>query len=135
MLQENNNNNQSNEIVVNTKSNVEFIENIRKWVILDTQIRTITEKTKVIRELKQKVTTQICEYITEKNIQHKKIEISDGELKMYIKNEYSPLTFSYIEECLTKIISNKENVQYIMKYLKENREIKHSSDIRRNFSK
>jgi hypothetical protein len=134
MLQENNNN-QSNEIVVNTKSNVEFIENIRKWVILDTQIRTITEKTKVIRELKQKVTTQICEYITEKNIQHKKIEISDGELKMYTKNEYSPLTFSYIEECLTKIISNKENVQYIMKYLKENREIKHSSDIRRNFSK
>lgn len=134
MLQENNNN-QSNEIVVNTKSNVEFIENIRKWVILDTQIRTITEKTKVIRELKQKVTTQICDYIIEKNIQHKKIEISDGELKLYTKNEYSPLTFSYIEECLTKIISNKENVQYIMKYLKENREIKHSSDIRRNFSK
>ena len=131
MIQENNN--KSNELCLNT--NTEFIENVRKWVLLDTQIRTITEKTKLIRELKQKITIQICHYIVDKNIQHKKIEISDGELKLYTKNEYSPLTFSYIEECLSKIISNKENVQYIIKYLKENREIKHSSDIRRNFSK
>lgn len=123
----------SNSLVLNT--NTEFIENIRKWVVLDTQIRTITEKTRIIRELKQKITSQICDYIVDKNLQHKKIEISDGELKLYTKNEYSPLTFSYVEECLTKIISNKENVQYIMKYLKENREIKHSNDIRRNFSK
>ena len=117
MLQENTNVNPNNQSVVlntNTNPNTEFIENVRKWVILDTQIRTITEKTKVIRELKQKVTTQICDYILEKNIQHKKIEISDGELKLYTKNEYSPLTFSYIEECLSKIISNKENVQYII---------------------
>ena len=134
MIQENNNN-QLNEIVLNKNTNTEFIENVRKWVLLDTQIRTITEKTKLIRELKQKITIQICDYIVNKNIQHKKIEISDGELKLYTKNEYSPLTFSYIEECLSKIISNKENVQYIIKYLKDNREIKHSSDIRRNFSK
>lgn len=133
MLQENNTNTNNQSVVLNT--NAEFIENVRKWVILDTQIRTITEKTKLIRELKHKITIQICDYIVDKNIQHKKIEISDGELKLYTKNEYSPLTFSYIEECLSKIISNKENVQYIIKYLKENREIKHSSDIRRNFSK
>ena len=132
MLKENNNN-LSTELVIN--ANTELIENIRKWVLLDTQIRTINEKTKVIREVKQKVTTQICNYIINKNIQDKKIEISDGELKVFTKNEYSPLTFSYIEECLSKIISNKEQVQYIIKFLKENREIKHSSDIRRIFSK
>ena len=132
MLKENNNN-LSTELVIN--ANTELIENIRKWVLLDTQIRTINEKTKVIREVKQKVTTQICNYIINKNIQDKKIEISDGELKVFTKNEYSPLTFSYIEECLSKIISNKEQVQYIIKFLKENREIKHSSDISRIFSK
>jgi hypothetical protein len=72
----------------------------------------------------------------EKNgIQDKKIEIHDGDLKIYEKKEYSPLTYSYIEECLEKIVTNKSQVEYILKYLKENREIKQVQDIRRNYKK
>ena len=64
-----------------------------------------------------------------------KIEISDGELKMYEKKEYSPLTFSYVEESLAKILADKSQVDYIIQYLKSNREIKSSPDIRRTYKK
>jgi hypothetical protein len=66
---------------------------------------------------------------------HTKIEISDGELKMYEKKEYSPLTFTYIEESLAKILTDKSQVDYIIQFLKQNREVKSSVDIRRTLYK
>ena len=54
---------------------------------------------------------------------------------MYEKKEYSPLTFSYVEESLAKILADKSQVDYIIQYLKSNREIKSSPDIRRTYKK
>lgn len=88
-----------------------------------------------MRDAKHTSATLICEYMKSNGIQDKKIEIHDGDLKIYEKKEYSPLTYSYIEECLDKIITNKSQVEYILKFLKENREIKTVQDIRRNFKK
>jgi hypothetical protein len=88
-----------------------------------------------MRDAKHKSATVICEYMEKNGIQDKKIEIHDGDLKVYEKKEYSPLTYSYIEECLEKIVTNKSQVEYILKYLKENREIKQVQDIRRNYKK
>jgi hypothetical protein len=123
----------STEIVVSSKET--FAENVRKWVLLDTQLKMVHEKTKEMRDAKHTSTTLICEYMEKNGIQDKKIEIHDGDLKMYEKKEYPPLTYSYIEECLDKIISNKSQVEYILKFLKENREIKKLQDIRRNYKK
>ena len=123
----------SAEIVVSSKET--FAENVRKWVILDTQLKMINEKTKDMRDAKHTSAALICEYMKSNGIQDKKIEIHDGDLKIYEKKEYSPLTYSYIEECLDKIITNKSQVEYILKFLKENREIKTVQDIRRNFKK
>ena len=113
----------------------QFVENIQKWVILDKQLKLIHEKTKEIRENKNKITNDICDYIQTKNLSNTKIEISDGELKMYEKKDYSPLTFSYIEESLAKILIDKSQVDYIIQFLKQNREIKSSIDIRRTYHK
>jgi hypothetical protein len=113
----------------------QFVENIQKWVILDKQLKVIHEKTKEIRENKNKITNDICDYIQNKNMTNTKIEISDGELKMYEKKDYSPLTFTYIEESLAKILTDKSQVDYIIDFLKKNREIKSSIDIRRTYHK
>lgn len=109
-----------------------FIDNVKKWVIIDTQIKHINEKLKTLRDEKSNATSNINNYMTNNTINDKRIEISDGYLKCYEKNDYTPLTFSYIEECLKKIIHNEEQVEYIIKYLKDNREVKSSIDIRRN---
>jgi hypothetical protein len=91
-------------IVIEPKT--QFVENIQKWVILDKQLKLIHEKTKEIREHKHRLTDDICGYIQNKSLSTTKIEISDGELKMYEKKEYSPLTFTYIEESLAKILTD-----------------------------
>jgi hypothetical protein len=128
-----NNNIISNENNEFDSTRTKFVHNIQKWVALDNSLKTMNQKVKMVREAKQNITDQICHYIHSENIQHKKIEISNGEsLKVYNKNEYNPLTFSYIEECLTKLLPEKEDVDYIIQYLKENRKVTQSLDIRRN---
>ena len=126
-------NEKENNVVIEPKK--QFVENIQKWVLLDKQLKIINEKTKEIRENKHRLTNDICEYIQNKNLSSTKIEISDGELKMYEKKEYSPLTFTYIEESLAKILTDKSQVDYIIEFLKKNREIKNSVDIRRTYYK
>ena len=126
-------NEKENTVVIETKK--QFVENIQKWVLLDKQLKLVNEKTKEIRENKHRLTNDICNYIQNKNLSSTKIEISDGELKMYEKKEYSPLTFTYIEESLAKILTDKSQVDYVIEFLKKNREVKSSVDIRRTFYK
>ena len=54
---------------------------------------------------------------------------------MYDKKDYKPLTFTYVEKCLNEIIKDKTHVEYIIKYLKDNREITTSQDIKRVMQK
>lgn len=120
--------------IVSTTTRQEFIENIKKWVVLDSQLKIVNEKTKKMRELKQELSKNICEYM-ERNGVKNNIEISNGELKRYEKKEYSPLTFGFLQTCLEQIIENQEQVDYIIQFLKENREIKTSYDLRRTHEK
>jgi hypothetical protein len=110
-----------------------FIENIQKWVMIDSQIKLINEKVKKARETKHNILDEINTYVSENKIENTKIEISDGELRFYEKKEYQPITFGYVEDSLGKIISDKKQVDFIMNYLRENREITVSKDIRRNY--
>ena len=113
----------------------QFINDIKKWVAIDNEIKKNNENLRILRENKNNITSNICSYMDTNTLQDKRIEISDGYLKCFEKKEYSPLTFQYIEECLNKIIKNDDQVKYIIKYLKENREIKTSKDLKRNESK
>jgi len=128
------NNNQSLIVKPNKNERELLIEHVKNWVILDQKIQMINEKTKQIRELKSTITTDICDYIKRNNITSN-IGISNGELRMYDKKDYKPLTFTYVEKCLNEIIKDKTHVEYIIKYLKDNREITTSQDIKRVMQK
>jgi hypothetical protein len=121
-----------NQIVpINTKQ--QFIENVKNWVIMDSQMKIINEKTKKIRESKRELSDSICEYMKESNLLDNKIGITDGELRIYEKKEYSPLSYTYIEKCLAEIIHDKKQLDYIIQYLKQKREITTSLDIKRTY--
>ena len=124
-----------NEIVEMDEEKQNFIENIKKWVAIDTQLKNNNEKVKKARETKNQLLSNIYEYIDKKSLKDTKIEISDGELKFYEKREYQPISFTYVEECLDKIIPDKKQVEYIMNYIHENRDVKITKEIRRNFAK
>ena len=115
-----------------------YKNDVALWVLLENQLKTINEKTKKMRGKKQEASERICKYLVDNDIKNK-IKIRDGEqlseLKMYEKKEYSSLTFGYIESCLKKIIHDEEQVDYVIQFLKENREITSSLDIRKTTEK
>ena len=113
---------------------IQFIENVQRWVLIDSQLKIVNEKTKALRNRKNDLSKDICEYMVENKLVDKKIGIKNGELRIYEKKEYSPLTFGYIEKSLADIVPDKTHRDYIIKYLKENREIKLSHDIRSTYT-
>lgn len=108
----------------------QLINDVQRWVLADTQLKHLTEKTKQMREVKSAANANIMLYMKQTNY-NGNIKISDGELRIYEKKEYSPLTYSYIEKCLAKIIPDETHVEYIIQYLKENREVTINQDIKR----
>jgi hypothetical protein len=108
----------------------QLINDVQRWVLADTQLKQLTEKTKQMREVKSAANANIMLYMKQTNY-NGNIKISDGELRIYERKEYSPLTYSYIEKCLAKIIPDETHVEYIIQYLKENREVTTNQDIKR----
>lgn len=104
---------------------------IQNWVAVDNQLQILQEKTKKMREWKKKLTEKITEGMKEKGWENRILEIPDGELKLQEKNEYSALSFGYIEDCLYELIPDEDQVHFVVDYLREHREKKTFIDIRR----
>jgi len=115
----------------NPNQKEQFINNVKKWSIIESKLKTINEHTKNLRKAKNDLSESICQYMSDNNLADKKIAITEGELRMVDKKEYTPLTFTYIEQCLDNIIDNKEQVESIMDYIREQRETTISKELRR----
>jgi hypothetical protein len=109
-------------------------ENIKKWVSFDNQLKTLNEKTKELREIKNSTEQQILDYIETKKMNNATVNISDGKLKFVSTKQTAPLTLKYVEECLSNCIKNEEQVTTIMNHIKESREVKYVSDIKRTYN-
>jgi hypothetical protein len=119
-------------MVANNKE--QFITNVQKWSLIESKLKHINESTKKLRDMKTELSKSICQYMEENNLADKKISIQHGELKMVEKKEYTPLSFGFIELCLDNIIDDKSQVEMILSYIREQREISISKELRR-FSK
>lgn len=113
----------------------QFVENVKKWVAIDTQLKAINERTKQIRDMKTNLQKSIHAYMENNNLLDKKIGVSDGELRFVERKEQTTLSFGYIERCLQEIMPEKSHVDYIIQYLKDKRETSVISEIRRTYSK
>jgi hypothetical protein len=108
-----------------------FSDMIRKWTVADTQIRSLNSQLRDLRSSRDALTTNVCDYMKSHGLNNRKIEISDSVLSYYEKTETSSLSYTYLEKKLAEIIPEKEQVEYIIKYLKDNRETKKIPDLRR----
>jgi len=125
----------SDNIVEKITDKSQLISKIQRWVLLDSQLKIVNDKTKQLREMRSQLNSQISQYMLQNNMSNTKIDISDGDLRICEKKDYSSITFGYIERCLDELISDKNQVEYIIKYLKENREVNVSSEIKRTYKK
>ena len=108
-----------------------FEQNIQQWVSIDNQLKIYNDKIRELREKRSNVTETIMEQATDKNLTKSVIQISDGKLKITESRVPEPLTYKYLEKCLSEIIKSEDQVAQIMDYVKKKREIKVVSEIKR----
>ena len=112
----------------------EFTNMIKEWVTIDNELRELSLKTKSLREKKNNLNNNVINYIETNNLDNAIIKISDGTLKFNYTNVSQPLTFKYINECLNDIINDKNQVEIIINYIKNKRNVKSIMDIKRNYN-
>jgi aldehyde:ferredoxin oxidoreductase len=108
-----------------------FEEKIQQWVLLDNQLRNLSEKIRELREKKNNVGENINHYVETNNLSNAVVQISDGKLKFAQTRVTAPLTLKYVEKSLGEIIKNETQVKQIMDYLKQKRESKIVPEIKR----
>lgn len=108
---------------------------IKRWVELDNKIKTTAEEVRDIRTEKAVINDEILEIIEEKQLSRATVNISDGKLKFVSSKTTAPLTLTYIEKCLSDLITNGKQVEQIMTYIKKNRETKTTMEIKRVYDK
>jgi hypothetical protein len=115
------------------KEKAEFISNIKKWVTLETQIKKANQQLNSWRDEKSELADKIIHYMEEKKITDKPIGLSDGNIKVVERKIYTSLSFGYIEECLDKLIGDKEKVDTIIDYIQQNREADVVHELKRTY--
>lgn len=114
---------------------MKFEDNIKKWVHLDNQLKLVNDKVKEIKKEKDTIEEEIIQYIDTNQLNNATAKINGGKLKFVETKQVSPLTLKYIKECLCECIENQQQVELILNYIKDNREIKYSKDIKRTYDK
>lgn len=112
----------------------EFERNIQKWVAVDNQLKIVNEKAKELRDEKNDLLEDINIYIETNKLNNASIDISDGKLKFAQSKVTQPLTLKFVENCLSNIINDQRQVTQIMKYIKDKREKKDVSEIKRYYN-
>ena len=72
--------------------------------------------------------------VNSKKLLNTSIATTDGRLRFIETKTSNPLSLTFIEQCLHEIIPNKSQVQHILKYIKEKREIKINPEIKRYYN-
>jgi hypothetical protein len=113
---------------------MEFEQHIQQWVSIDNQLKILNDKTKELREKKNNISEKINSHIETSQLSNASVKLSDGQLKFIKVKETQPLTFKYLETCLSEIIKNEEQVKKIVDYIKNKREIKYVPEIKRLYN-
>ena len=111
-----------------------FVDNIKKWVILDNKLKVLNDKCKELREEKNEVSDKINVFVEENNLDENVVEITGGKLKFTKNKIQGSITYKLLEKCLADLFP-EEQVNRIIDHVKNNRETNIVPEIKRYFSK
>ena len=130
----NNANNANMPVASSSSSAALFDKQIQKWVEIDNKIKKMNVELKSSREMKNDLETSIMTTVNNKKLLNTSLSLPDGRLRFVETKTTNPISLTFVEQCLNNIIPNKSQVQHILKYIKEKREIKINSEIKRYYN-
>jgi hypothetical protein len=108
-----------------------FENQIKQWIQLDNQLKELNEQTKTLREKRTSLEKTLTNYIQTNNLSNNVFKCQDVRLKYINSKTTEPLTFKYLEKCLSEVIKNEEHYKSILEYIKTKREIKYVPELKR----
>ena len=111
-----------------------FEQNIQQWISVDNQMKQLTDKIKELRDKKNTLNDAIFNHVENSNLSNATVQISDGKLKFIKTKDTQQLPFKYLETCLHEIIKNEEQVNKIVDYIKNKRDVKYVPEIKRFYN-
>lgn len=111
-----------------------FDKQIQKWVEVDNNIKKINAELKLSREMKNDLEASIMTTVNNKKMLNTSLSLPDGRLRFVETKTTNPISLTFVEQCLNDLIPNKSQVQHILKYMKEKREIKINPEIKRYYN-
>jgi len=127
-----NNTNNTNMPVASSSSL--FDKQIQKWVEVDNKIKKINAELKLSREMKNDLEASIMTTVNNKKMLNTSLSLPDGRLRFVETKTTNPISLTFVEQCLNDLIPNKSQVQHILKYMKDKREIKINPEIKRYYN-
>jgi hypothetical protein len=112
----------------------DFQNDIKEWVTIDNKLKNLNLQSKILRQHKKDKEFEIFNYAETNSLQNAIIEITDGKLKFQQYKQTSPLTFKFLENCLSECINNEDQVKSIIKFIKQKRETKYENKISRSYN-
>ena len=106
-------------------------DNIKEWIKIDNEITSLNSRIKELRDSKKPLQCCIVEHIETEELFDAVVKISDGRLKFVQQRQSAPLTLRYVEQCLKEKIENEDTVENIMTHIKNSRENKQTTAIKR----
>lgn len=111
-----------------------FQQNIKQWIDIDNQIKTVNETLNELKKQKCILLNEINTYIETNQLSNASVTVGDERLRFVKVKETQSLTFKYLETCLSEIIKNEDQVKKIIEYIKNKREVKYVSEIKRFYN-
>ena len=106
-------------------------QQLQQYIELDNRSKALYQELLGIRETKARVQSSLTKYVEEKGLLQKPLSFR-GETIQFVTARVAPtLSFKYVESCLGEIITNEEQLEKIMDYLKQKRVIRTTTEIRR----
>lgn len=108
-----------------------FQQKLQQWLTFDTQMRQHQQSLKALREKKEDITTQLTTVLDKKQLTNVILNCGDARIKYYTCKETQPLTFRLLETCLHEIMTDPQQVEQVISYIKQKRDVKVVTDLKR----
>lgn len=118
-------------------SDFNFDETMAEWVNVDNKIKQLNEQINELKEEKNEISDKLNDYIETNSVDKKSINVNlkDSQIKFITTKVPQTLTFKYLEKCLNEIVTDTEQVEQIIEYIKSNRTINEVNEIKRIYKK
>jgi septal ring factor EnvC (AmiA/AmiB activator) len=109
----------------------EFYKDLKEFYSLEKKQIIINEELNKIKNEKNKVKIKIINYMIENEISNKNIKIGNENLKLLQVKQIQPLSFKFLKDCLEECISNQDQIDELISFIKSKRSVKEYLDIKK----